>query len=166
MKEFSAELPAILKLPGLLTGNFGGVCFQYTSYKWYIGQLESIKKSSNKDVQKQPSRGVLKKRCSENMQQIYWRTPMPKCNFNKVGLQLYRNHTSARVFSCKFAAYFQNTSSWEHTRRLLLDVFSGNFAKFSHSSYANIPRKFYEIIFQKNVDFRKQFCYFNIITSP
>ena len=27
--------------------------------------------------QKQPSRGVLKKRCSENMQQIYRRTPMP-----------------------------------------------------------------------------------------
>ena len=39
--------------------------------------------------QEQPSRGVLKKRCSENMQQIYRRTPMPKCNFNKVALQLY-----------------------------------------------------------------------------
>ena len=35
-------------------------------------------------VQKQPSRGVLKKRCSENMTQIYRRTPMPKCDFNKV----------------------------------------------------------------------------------
>ena len=57
--------------------------------------------------QKQPSRGVLRKRCPENMQQIY-RTPMPKCNFNKVALQLYQNHTSAWMFSCKFAAYFQN----------------------------------------------------------
>ena len=28
-------------------------------------------------VQKQPSRGVLIKRCSENMQQIYRKTPMP-----------------------------------------------------------------------------------------
>ena len=37
----------------------------------------------------QPLRGVLKKRCSENMQQIYRRTPMPKCNFNKVAKQLY-----------------------------------------------------------------------------
>ena len=36
---------------------------------------------------------------------------MPKCDFNKVALQLYRNHTSAWVFSCKFAAYFQNTFS-------------------------------------------------------
>ena len=33
--------------------------------------------------QKQPSRGVLRKRCSENMQQIYKRTPMPKCKFKK-----------------------------------------------------------------------------------
>ena len=32
----------------------------------------------------QPSRGVLRKSCSENMQQIYRRTPMPKCDFNKV----------------------------------------------------------------------------------
>ena len=33
------------------------------------------------------SRGVLSKRYSENMQQIY-RTPMPKGDFNKVALQL------------------------------------------------------------------------------
>ena len=31
--------------------------------------------------QKQPPRGVLKKRCSENIQQIYRRTPIPKCDF-------------------------------------------------------------------------------------
>ena len=35
-------------------------------------------------IQKQPSRGVPTKRCSENMQQIYRRTPMPKRDFNKV----------------------------------------------------------------------------------
>ena len=48
------------------------------------------------------------------MQQIDRRTPLRKCNFNKVAMQLYWNHTSARVFSCKFAAYFQNTFSEEH----------------------------------------------------
>ena len=32
---------------------------------------------------------------------------MPQCNFNKVAKQLYSNHTSAWVFSCKFAAYFR-----------------------------------------------------------
>ena len=40
-------------------------------------------------LQKQPLKGVLEKRCSENMQQIYRRTPMPKCDFNKVAKQLY-----------------------------------------------------------------------------
>ena len=39
-------------------------------------------------VQKQPHKGVPKKRCSENMQQFYRRTPMPKCDFNKVVKQL------------------------------------------------------------------------------
>ena len=34
---------------------------------------------------------------------------MPKCGFNKVAKQLYWNHISAWVFSCKFAAFFQNT---------------------------------------------------------
>ena len=42
---------------------------------------------------KQPSRGVLIERCSENMQQIYRRTPTPKCDFNEVAKQLFRNHT-------------------------------------------------------------------------
>ena len=37
--------------------------------------------------QKQSSRGVLRKRCSEYMQQIYKRAPVPKCDFNKVALQ-------------------------------------------------------------------------------
>ena len=49
--------------------------------------------SSKKDVltnflQKQPSRGVLRKRCPENMQQIY-RKPMSKCDFNEFALQFY-----------------------------------------------------------------------------
>ena len=38
---------------------------------------------------KQPSVGVLMKSCPENMQQIYRRTPMPKCDFNNVAKQLY-----------------------------------------------------------------------------
>ena len=40
-------------------------------------------------LQKQPSRGVLKKKCSENVPQIYRRTPKPNCNFNNVTKQLY-----------------------------------------------------------------------------
>ena len=61
------------------------------------------------NMQKQPSRSVLSKTYSENMQQIYRRTPMQKCDFNKVAKQLHWTHTSVWVFSFKFAAYFQNT---------------------------------------------------------
>ena len=61
--------------------------------------------------QKQPFRGVLRKSCSENMQQIYRRTPMLKCDFNKFAKQLYWNRTLAWVFSSIFAAYFQNIFS-------------------------------------------------------
>ena len=60
--------------------------------------------------QKQPPRGVPWKRFSENMQYIYRRTPILKCDF----IQLYWNCTLAWVFSCKVAAYFQNTFSQEH----------------------------------------------------
>ena len=65
--------------------------------------------STKVNNQKQPSRVVLRKRCSGNTQQIYWRTPMLKYDFNNVGKQLYQNRTSACVVSCKFVAYFQNT---------------------------------------------------------
>ena len=54
-------------------------------------------------MQKQPSRGVLRKRRSGNMHHIYRRTPLPNCDFNKVALP-----------SCKFAAYFPNTFSKEY----------------------------------------------------
>ena len=54
-------------------------------------------------LQKQPFREVLTSRCSENMQQIYRRTPMTKCDFNKVPLQIYWTHIKAWAFSCKFA---------------------------------------------------------------
>ena len=45
------------------------------------------------------------------MQQIYRRTPMSRCDFNKGALQFFLNRTSAWVFFGKFVAYFQNTFS-------------------------------------------------------
>ena len=57
-------------------------------------------------IQKQLLRGVLRKRCSENIQPIYRRIPMPKCDFNKVDLQLYWNHTLVWVFPCEFCSIF------------------------------------------------------------
>ena len=40
-------------------------------------------------IQIQPFRDVPKKRCFENMQEIYRRTPMPNCDFNKVARHFY-----------------------------------------------------------------------------
>ena len=76
-----------------------------------------------KYYQKQPPRGVLKKNCSENMQQIYRKTPIPKCDFNKFAKELYWNRTLAWVFSCRFAAYFQNTFSRNTSGWMLLYYF-------------------------------------------
>ena len=46
------------------------------------------------------------------MQQIYRRTPMSKCEFGMgIYMGIYMGKNSAWVFSCKFAAYFQNTFS-------------------------------------------------------
>ena len=40
-------------------------------------------------IHNQPSRDVLRKSCPENMKQIYRKTPMLKCDFNKIALHLY-----------------------------------------------------------------------------
>ena len=74
------------------------------------------------NLQKQPPRGVLRKRCSENIQQIYKRTSMPKCDFNKIR-QLYWNRTSAWLFSSKLAAYFRIPFPKNNSGRLLLNLF-------------------------------------------
>ena len=87
---------------------------KYNSTKFNNSEIGAVNAIQKKFVQKQPSRGVLSKRCSENLQQIYRRTPVLKCDLNKVALQLYWNHTSSWVFSCKFAVYFQNTFHEEH----------------------------------------------------
>ena len=63
-------------------------CFFCFIYKSYIAQCQQNGLTHSKILQKQPSRGVLKKRCSKNMQQIY-RTPTPNCDFNKVAKQFY-----------------------------------------------------------------------------
>ena len=56
-------------------------------------------------LQKQPFRGVLIKGCFENMQQTYRRTPVPKCDFNKVALRPLSYNTSGwlllLLFTCR-----------------------------------------------------------------
>ena len=54
----------------------------------FVNAIHSVF-SDTESIQKQLSRGVFKKKYSENMLQSYRRTPMPRCDFNKVALHLY-----------------------------------------------------------------------------
>ena len=56
--------------------------------------------------------GVLRNRCFENMQQIYRRTPLPKCDFNKVAF--LKNTTGQLLLNNDFTMsviFFQNAIS-------------------------------------------------------
>ena len=85
--------------------------FFYSMVKRLNGYCFSYTKQITNNCKSSPPAVFLGKGVLKNMQQIYRRTPMQKCDFSKVALQLYWNHTSAWVFSRIFAAYFQNTLS-------------------------------------------------------
>ena len=110
--------------------------FQIVGQKFQVSELESFVGSFNfrngriwlrkqiitNMIQKQPSRGVLRKRWSENMQQIY-RTPMPKWNFNKTTKQLYWNHTSTWVqFSDHLRTPLEGYFWWYKNKVLLSNI--------------------------------------------
>ena len=64
--------------PGFISDSFkesGNLLYLMAS----LFQLVQVRKF-HYFLRKQLPRGVLRKRCSENMQQIYRRTPMPKCD--------------------------------------------------------------------------------------
>ena len=71
------------------------------------------------DVQKQPPRGVPRKSCSENMEQIYRRAPMPKCDRRCSPVNLLQ------IFRTTFPRI---TSGW-----LLLDITEFTPIKFDES---------------------------------
>ena len=60
-------------------------------------QKVNTKGFGNPHTREQPSKDVLRKRCSENMLQIYQRTPMPKCDFNKNAKQIALLHGCSHV---------------------------------------------------------------------
>ena len=56
-----------------------GMCYKVVNTLSYRDGNENKEPSihlENYETQKQPSRGVLRKKFSENMQQIHWTTPM------------------------------------------------------------------------------------------
>ena len=63
--------------------------------------------------QKQSSRGVLKKKCTENMQQIYRRAPMPKCTLrHECSLVLTYECTHDVAFQTLLKVVIARTFSW------------------------------------------------------
>ena len=98
-----------------------------------------------KEYQKHPSRGVLRKRYFENMQQIYRRTPMPKCDFTKVALNLIEialRHgcSSVNLLHISRAPFPKSTSG-----RLLLEY---------HHSFSLLLHPFHLLL----IFFRFDFC--------
>ena len=102
-----------------IPGKYGNPCT--VGVTKYLNITYRCEKKGNH--QKHPSIGVIVKRCSENMQQIYKITPIPMCDFLKVVLQFYGNHISAWVFSCKFYAYLHKTLLKKTSGGLLLKTF-------------------------------------------
>ena len=72
--------------------------------------------------QKQPPRGVPRKRSTENMQKIYRRTTMLKFDFNKVAKQLYWNRTSAWLSPVNLLHIFRTPFPENTSERLLLKL--------------------------------------------
>ena len=114
---------------------------QRVQKQWPLANLRKITFilfGCHRSIQKQPPRGVLSKRCSENMQQIYRRTPIPKCDFNKVAEIALRHgcspvnllHTSRTPFS-------KNTSG-----RLLLPIAKSIFISHCYHQGAHDNKEF------------------------
>ena len=92
-KIAAARAPTLLKkiLPYrfFFSVKTSGGCFQFSIWRTNFGPICLWHFLVNEILlQKQPSRGVIRKRCSKNMKQIYRRTPLPQCDFNKVAVNL------------------------------------------------------------------------------
>ena len=72
-----------------------------------IPNLFFVERAIFSNLQKQPPRGVPRKRCSENMQQIYRRPPVPKCDFNK------RCVKSVQITSFFWSVFWSLFTQWK-----------------------------------------------------
>ena len=81
----------------------------------------STSEISYSKVQKQPYTGVLRKRCSENMQQIYKRTPMLECDslVLSISFKKYQSYMPSIYFSLSPPLILHN-----RIRRVLKDFFA------------------------------------------
>ena len=85
----------------------------YDSHRYLVlNQLSNNPCYYNSPIQKQPPKGVLEKRCSENMQQIYRRAHMPNCDFNKVAIALRHGCSPVDLRHIFRTAFPRNTPGW------------------------------------------------------
>ena len=92
-------------------------------------------------LQKQPSRGVPRKKCSENMQQVYRRTPMPKCDFNKVAHSFIDITLPHRCSSVNLLHIFRPPFLRKTSGRLLLITATAKY--YSVIYYFSIAENFF-----------------------
>ena len=117
--ELSFTLIIFVDLKGMIVG--GSIIIKWWSSHPEMFLGKGVLKICRKFTRERPCRSMISIKLQSNFMKItlrhgrspviYRRTPMPKYDFSKVANQLYWNHTTAWVFSCKFAAYFQNTFS-------------------------------------------------------
>ena len=89
----------------------------------YKNHLKDVCVKANDGVvktQTQPFRGVLRKRCSENMQEVYKRTPMSKRDFNKVVFDNFIEIALRHGYSVNLLHIFRAPFHNKTNRKLLL----------------------------------------------
>ena len=88
------------------------------------------------EAYKQPFRGILKKRCCENIKQIYRRTPTPKNDFNKVAIYQF-----ILKLNCRPLAFTSYKALLKNRRGLELV----SLAHFLHDFWRKVFLLFYTI---------------------
>ena len=92
----------------------GEICFHQIALEPFLYKCHARNYYSDFGIsfQKQPFRRALSERCSENMLQIYRRTPMPKCDFNKVVKQLRHGCSPVNLLHIFRTPSTKNTCGW------------------------------------------------------
>ena len=133
---------------------------------------DGIEREQRYEMQKPPFRGVLRKRCSENMQQIYKRTPMPKCDFSAT---LLKSHFSMGVLHIFRTPFLNNLRTplkgyfWECVNKFLLPPCIIPFPNLFFSFYLFLCSIYYTELcehffyFMYSINISKQFSIFVLL---
>ena len=113
-----------------------------TFLKWAVYLRHRSLVSWSTSLQRQPSRGVLRKKCPENMQKIYWKTPTPKCDFNNlfnnfIEITLRHRCSPVNLLNIFRTSFLKNASS----------VFAHNAANNLTSGFDNLFASGLAVIF-------------------